>query len=167
METVNNMLSNIEAWKLKYLVVAPIQGKVSMSLVIEENQFIGAGKEFATVVPEKKEVVGKLRIPIAKSGLVKEGQNVNIKLDGFPYQRFGVVKGKLQEIDWIPREEYYEAEIFLPKGLESTYKNSRMKEKEEKIVFRQQMTGIGEIITEDKRLLERVLYQVLSIIENS
>jgi len=42
-------------------------------------------------------------------------------------------------------------DIELPNGLQTSYK--------EKINFQQEMTGTADIITEDLRLLERLLYQ--------
>jgi hypothetical protein len=39
----------------------------------------------------------------------------------------------------------------LPKGLESSYKKQ--------IPFQQEMKGSADIVTEDLRLLERILYQ--------
>ncbi|MCV9927497.1 HlyD family secretion protein, partial [Flavobacterium sp. LS1R49] len=46
-------------------------------------------------------------------------------------------------------------DISLPKGLETSY--------DKKIPFQQEMKGSAEIVTEDLRLLERILYQFKSL----
>jgi len=42
-------------------------------------------------------------------------------------------------------------DVSLPNGLKTSYKKQ--------IVFQQEMTGSADIVTEDLRLLERLLYQ--------
>ncbi|MFW0736442.1 hypothetical protein [Flavobacterium sp. T12S277] len=48
-------------------------------------------------------------------------------------------------------------DVALPNGLEISYKK--------KIIFQQEMKGNAEIVTEDLRLIERILYQFKSIFE--
>ena len=42
-------------------------------------------------------------------------------------------------------------DVALPNGLDTSY--------EKKIIFQQEMTGTADIVTEDLRLIERLLYQ--------
>ncbi|MDY0090155.1 MAG: hypothetical protein RBR78_07280 [Flavobacteriaceae bacterium] len=42
-------------------------------------------------------------------------------------------------------------DVILPNGLETSYKKE--------ILFQQEMSGTADIITEDLRLIERLLYQ--------
>ena len=46
-------------------------------------------------------------------------------------------------------------DVALPNGIETSYKK--------KIVFQQEMSGSADIVTEDLRLLERLLYQFRDI----
>ncbi len=53
----------------------------------------------------------------------------------------------------------YLVTLALPQGLTTTY--------DRRLPLQQEMSGTAEIITEDKRILERVLEQVLDILRNN
>ncbi|MEM6966040.1 MAG: HlyD family secretion protein [Bacteroidota bacterium] len=93
-ENVERLKSKIEIWKKTYLIIAPVAGKVSFSKIWSEQQFVNTGEEVLTVVPMDGvgKIVGKALLPIANLGKVKPEQTVNIQLDGFPFQEYGVIK---------------------------------------------------------------------------
>lgn len=158
-ENVNQMLSEIEIWKQQYILTAPISGKVSFTFLTEERQFIEGGKEIMIVIPNKiMAPEGNAKLPIAGSGKVEIGQTVNIKLDGFPFQEYGMIKGKVKAMSAIPREGNYDLLIELPKGMRTTYKKN--------LRFQQQMEGVAEVITKDRTLVERIFEQLISAFKN-
>ena len=158
-ENVNELLSAINSWKKQYILEAPIAGKVSYTKFTEERQLFEAGKEVITIVPNTKvNVQGIAKLPIAGSGKVEVGQNVNIKLAGFPYQEYGIVKGKVEKMSAIPREGNYDIIVSLPNGLTSSY--------DKDLRFQQQMEGVAEIITKERRLIERIFEQLISVFKN-
>ena len=84
------------------------------------------------------------------------GQNVNIRLANFPDREFGIIKGKISSISLTPdKDGNLLLNISLPKGLETSYKKH--------IIFQQEMSGSAEIIVEDLRLIERLLYQFRAV----
>lgn len=158
-ESVNELLGSIETWKKRYILYAPISGKASLTIFTEERQFIEAGKEIMIIIPSKTTKMQAIaQLPIAGSGKVEIGQNVNIKLDGFPFQEYGIVKGKVKTIGAVPREGNYNVTISLPNGLTTSYKK--------KLPFQQQTEGLGEIITKDRNLMERIFEQLISAFKN-
>ena len=158
-ENVNQMLSEVDTWKQQYILTAPISGKVSLTIFTEERQFIEAGKEIMTVVPSKTTVMqGNAKLAIAGSGKVEIGQRVNIKLDGFPFHEYGIVHGKVETMSAVPREGHYDVLITLPNGLMTSYKKD--------LRFQQQMEGVAEIITKERRLLERIFEKLISAVRN-
>ena len=92
----------------------------------------------------------KLKANVAK---IKIGQRVNLKFASYPYLGYGIVKGVVGKIASIPTGDSYEVEVNLPNPLVSTYGK--------KLEFRQELSGTAEIITEDQRLLGRILQPVL------
>ena len=56
-----------------------------------------------------------------RSGKVKPGQKVNIKLSGYPYLEFGMVRGVIKSISLVPSRDAYIIEIDLPDGLTTLY----------------------------------------------
>ena len=80
-----------------------------------------------------------------------------MKLQNFPETEFGVLKGEVTYISLLPDSEgFYLVDVSLPKKLVTSYKKE--------IVFKQEMVGSAEIITEDLRLLERFFYQFKDIL---
>jgi HlyD family secretion protein len=84
-----------------------------------------------------------------RSGKVKTGQLVNIKLSGYPYLEYGMVRGVVKSKSLVPAGDTYIIEIDLPEGLSTLYGK--------KLDFTQNMQGTAEIITEDIRLLQKLV----------
>jgi len=84
------------------------------------------------------------------------GQQVNIRLANYPDREFGVLKGEVKNISLVPdKDGNIMMDVALPQNLRTNYKKE--------IPFQQEMKGSAEIITEDLRLLERILYQFRTV----
>lgn len=118
--------------------------------------FTESGKQLFSVVPENERLFAQAELPLTGSGKVKEGQEVNIKLENFPSEQFGLLRGKVTEISTLPADNKYRVKIEVENALTTTYHKA--------LPFKQQLRGETEIITEDLRLLERVFYQFKSLI---
>lgn len=150
-ESLNNMRSRIAAWKNNYLITAPISGRISLHSYKTANQFVEAGKLIMTVVPKDDRYIGRIQLPIKSSGKVKQGQKVIIKLDNYPYEEFGSMSGSISGSSLVPKENYYLVEVALQgKGSTSYGKDIELK---------QEMQGQADIITQDKRLIEKIFNQ--------
>lgn len=158
-EARDQLLTQIGLWKERYVLQSPIDGRVTFTKYWSNNQNVVSGERLASVVPDDSlRVIGKMYIPSQGFAKVKTGQTVNVKLNGFPYMEYGILKGKISSLSSIPETEGYAAEVTFEKGLVSSY-NTRLK-------FIQQMDGTGDIITKDQRLLERFLNPLKSAIKN-
>jgi multidrug resistance efflux pump len=149
----------IKDWELAYTLKSSISGVVTFLQVWTENQTINAGDNVFSIIPDvRNNFVGKVKAPVHNSGKIKVGQTVNIRLVNYPDREFGVLRGKIQNISLVPDKD---GNLLLDVGLSNGLQTSYMK----KIIFRQEMKGSAEIVTEDLRLLERILYQFKSIFE--
>lgn len=159
-ESFNNLSSEIAAWEQKYLLKAPSKGYVSFTKFWSEDQNVVVDEKAFTVVPEQAgNLVAKMNLSIRRSGKVKEGQRVNIKIDNYPYMEYGMLKGFVKNISMVPSDNSYVAELELPDSLTTLYKLN--------LEFNQEMTGVGEIITEDRRLLSRIIDPLKYIVERN
>lgn len=141
--------SGIMSWIETYLLASPIKGKVTFTSFWSANQVVTSGQRLATIVPlEETVIVGRAFIPSSGLGKVQEGQEVNIKLSGFPFLQFGVLEGRVKTVSLVPDEKGYVVEISLANGMMS---NNR-----EELKFVQEMDGIAEITTKDARLIGRI-----------
>jgi multidrug efflux pump subunit AcrA (membrane-fusion protein) len=149
----------LKEWELNYVLKSSIEGQVSFLQIWIANQTITAGETVFSIIPVLEEgYVGKVKAAAQNSGKIQLGQLVNIRLANFPYREFGILKGKVSNISLMPdKDGNLLLDISLPKNLKTNY--------DKVIPFQQEMTGSAEIITEDLRLLERILYQFRDIFE--
>ncbi|MFP3860387.1 MAG: HlyD family secretion protein [Bacteroidales bacterium] len=149
-EAYDNLKGAVSRWKRTFYMDAPITGKVTFTNYWSENQYVETGKRIMTVIPENEgEIIGKMTLPFQGAGKVKEGQTVNIRFANYPHMEYGMVKGVVRSISLVPEEQAYTVEVGLPDGLTTFYG--------EELEFSQQMQGTAEVITEDTRLLERII----------
>ncbi len=158
-ETKQNMENLMHQWKEKYLVTSPIAGKITYTSVWSENQEVKAGELIGTVIPQGDlTIIAKAIIPTAGFGKVNVGQRVNIKLAGFPYMQFGMLKGRIRSVSLVPEAKGYVAEIELEEGMTSSYR--------ENLKFIQQMDGTAEIVTKNLRLIYRFINPLRALLDN-
>jgi hypothetical protein len=149
-ESVQLLRSSIFNWEERYLIMSPITGHVTLTRFRNENQVIKVGETLATVIPDSvTNIVAHAVIPISGFGRIEIGQTVNIKLSGFPYMHYGVLKGRIYSLSQVPGEGGFSADIELTGGMTSTYS--------EKIRFIHEMDGTADIIIGDSRLIYRFI----------
>lgn len=159
-ERYDNLSNQLIAWEQDFVLKTPIAGQVTFNNFWSINQFVSNGNIVFTVVPDKEqEILGKANVPVAGAGKVEVGQRVNIKLDNFPYLEFGILEGEVSNLSMVPvstdQGSYYTAEIRL---------NNKLTTNTNKILpFNQEMQGYAEIITKDRRLIERLVEPLVSI----
>ena len=147
----------IKDWELNYVLRSSVDGKVSFLQLWSANQNVEAGATIFVVIPSKESgYIGKVKAPAQNSGKIKVGQVVNIRLANYPDREFGIVTGSIKAISLTPdKDGNLLINVSLPKGLETSYRKQ--------IAFQQEMSGTADIITEDLRLIERLLYQFRDI----
>lgn len=159
----NNIQNYLNTWKQNYRITSPFSGTISYLTTLNENQFVKAGTNLFAIIPDNNEYIGTIQISSQGYGKVKVGQTVHIKLDNFPYNEFGQLKGEVKEISLIPntigeqKQSIYLAKVRLTNGLTTTYKKE--------LEFKPEMGGTAEIITEDLRLIERIFNQFRKIMD--
>ncbi|WP_299887375.1 HlyD family efflux transporter periplasmic adaptor subunit [uncultured Lacinutrix sp.] len=149
-----NLKRAIKEWERQYALISSINGKVSYLSFWNKNQTVKNGDLIFTIIPNTSEsFIGKIKAPIVNSGKIKTGQKVQIKLLNYPSDEYGELNGKVKSISLIPdQENNYLIDVELPKDLKTTYGKT--------ILFKQEMRGTANIITEDLKLIERFFYQL-------
>lgn len=149
-ESFLNLKARAAMWENNYLLISPVNGIAAFTSYWSENQSILKDEPVISIVPVNTgDFIGRIRLKMQRSGKVKTGQLVNIKLSGFPYLEYGMVRGVVKSISLVPSGDAYVIEIALPGGLTTLYGK--------KLDFTQNMQGTAEIITEDLRLLQKII----------
>ena len=158
-ESKQTLENAIHQWEEKFLVASPVKGKLTFTSIWSVNQEVKTGELIATIIPvEESAIIAKAVIPPSGFGKVEIGQRVNLKLSGFPYMEFGMLKGHIRSVSLVPEERGYVAEIDLENGMNSSYR--------ENLKFIQQMDGTAEIITKEMRLITRLINPLRALFDN-
>jgi len=156
LSSYNDLMDNIALWEERYLFKAPFDGQVQFLKFWTNGQFVQSGEPVFTIVPKAKEPYGQIMLPAMGAGKVKTGQEAIVKLNDFPYNEYGSVKGVVTGISLTTNTEKtdqgameaYLVTVKFPSGLTTNYGKS--------IEFKHEAKGTTEIITKDRRLIERL-----------
>ena len=149
-ESFLNLKAQINIWENNYLLISPIKGIVSFNKFWTANQSVVKDEPVINIIPhDTGDFLGRISLKMQRSGKVKTGQLVNIKLSGYPYLEYGMIRGVVKSKSLVPSGNEYIIEVNLPDGLTTLYGK--------KLEFAQNMQGTAEIITEDIRLLQKIV----------
>lgn len=155
--TRKNELSNaITLWKERYFQFSPVAGELEYLGFWRDNSFVEAGQELFSIIPNKNKILGEVKIPSFGAGKVKIGQSVNVKIDNYPYDEYGLLKGLVKSVSRISNKlktqngevNAYLVVISFPNGTVTNFGKTLPLDFESK--------GTAEIITKRKRLIERL-----------
>jgi multidrug resistance efflux pump len=145
-----NLQAQIKLWENKFLLITPVAGTVTFTKYWSENQSVTIGEHVLNVVPDSTgDYIGRMTLSMQRSGKVKPSMAVNVKLSGFPYLEYGMVRGYVKSKSLVASGDAYIIEVALPQGLTTLYNR--------KLDFTQNMQGRAEIITDNVRLLQRII----------
>lgn len=152
-QTFNALKKAVKEWEHNYVLSSSIEGVVGFQEFWGKNQFINSGEVVLSILPtDTDKLVGKLVLPSQNAGKVVQGQKVLVKLDNFPYQQYGMLVGKVENISVSPNSKgNYFIYISLPHGTATSYNR--------KLPFEQELLGNAEIITENLSVAERIFYK--------
>jgi hemolysin D len=97
-------LSQARARSERMVLRAPIGGRVQALNVTTIGQVIGSGESVLTIVPDAEGVEVEAYLRNEDIGFVKAGQDAMIKIDAFPFTRYGIVPAHVVQlaIDSLP-----------------------------------------------------------------
>ncbi len=151
-QALQTIKSQIQAWEFKYLLKAPVAGTVAFTGFFQENQEMKAGQSLFYVQPTNTAYFVEMLVPQYNFGKVKQGQDLLLKFQAYPYEQYGAVVGNIASINTAPTDSGYLAKVVLPNGLTTNYKKV--------LQYHNNLTAQADIITENMRLLERFYYNI-------
>ena len=93
---LNQGMSQVEAQR-ETVIRAPMAGVVT-NVAVNQGQSVAADTPLATVLPKGSGMHVELMVPTRAIGFLKPGQEVVLRYDAFPYERFGQYRGTITEI---------------------------------------------------------------------
>ncbi|MEA4984336.1 hypothetical protein SDC9_35409 [bioreactor metagenome] len=102
----------------------------------------------ASIQKTNNEWIAFVEVPAKGAGKIHSGQQVIIKITAYPYLEFGHINGITQQISPIQERESYLVEVKIGKKLVTTTKKE--------LKLSGSLSATAEIITENRRLIERI-----------
>lgn len=159
-QALNSMINETEAWLMKYVVFAPLEGKVGYAGILQENQNVNANQELFIVNPGNTDFFGEVQIPQYNMGKVRLGQRTLVKLRSYPFEEYGIINGKISFITDVALKD----SVFVAKV---DFGKFEQKNPEHPIILKPGMVADAEIITKESSLLQRFLRNMTKMLNSS
>lgn len=101
---INQRATEIQG-RHQFVIRSPVEGKVT-TLSAREGQW-QTNMQMMAIMPKSSQLEAELFVPTRAIGFLEMGQNVRIRFDAFPYQRYGIYQGTVIAITQnilIPQE---------------------------------------------------------------
>ena len=158
-QALNSLISSAEDWKSKYVLTASQSGKVSFAGIVQENQVLAPNQEVFYVNPGNEQFFGEMTIPQSSMGKVKEGQEVLVKLKSYPFEEYGMIRGRINYIADVP----YKDSVFISRV---DFKINKFSDLKRPIHLKQGMTADAEIVTQNATIMQRLSRSIFKVIGN-
>jgi membrane fusion protein len=157
-----------EEAKRENVIRSPVAGVVT-NIAAARGETVAESGPLAVVVPKGSGLHAQLLVPTRAIGFVQPGQEVVLRYDAFPFQRFGQYRGKVERVSrtvWSPgekvgpllvREPVYRVDV----KLDSQSVNAG----DQKLPLRSGMLVNADILQEKRKVWEWVFEPVLALKE--
>ncbi|SMC61155.1 HlyD family secretion protein [Pedobacter nyackensis] len=159
-QSLSNMITETDAWINQYIMRAPVGGKVSYAGIVQENQTVNGNQELFIINPANTDFFGEIHIPQYNMGKVKTGQRTLVKMRSFPFEQYGLIRGRVNYISDVA----FKDSVFIAKISFEWYEN---KDAKHKISLKNGMQADAEIITEESSLLQRFLRNIIKMLNSN
>ena len=141
-----------------YTLRSPIDGVVQQLAVHTLGGIVTPAQQLMTIIPDEGILEVEALVENKDIGFVKEGQNVEVKIDAFPFTKYGIIEAVLTDLssDAITDEVkglVYKAKVIL--------KETRIRVDEKWVNLSPGMTVTAEVKTGKRRLIEFFLSPLL------
>lgn len=135
----------------KKILRSPVSGSIQRINVYTRGEMIEAGKSILVIVPKDAQLVVEAQIKNQDIGYVKEKQTVDIKIDAYPFQKYGELEGHIDKIS--PDANFIENQGFLYKAI-IIIDNNEFKRFKESALLQSGMTATIEVKTGKRKIIE-------------
>jgi len=121
-DSVNEQLQKADKRKQLVSLVAPVDAVVLDMAKLSQGSVVQAAEKMFTLVPLGDTLEAEVSIDSIDIGYIKTGDSAHLKLDAFPFQKHGALKGKVRTLS----EDAFKREAGLNPNASSAYYMSRI-----------------------------------------
>jgi HlyD family secretion protein len=152
-ETQNLLVSAQAKLEYKYLR-APVKGTVLSLELKNTGEVLEPGQTVAEIAPDGVDLVVSATLPNQEAGFVEVGMPVQVKLDAYPYQDYGVIPGRVTNISADAQEHEQLGEVY---HLEIKLEKDHITENRQIIPFKAGQTVTADIVIRNRRIIDVLL----------
>lgn len=146
------------------VLASPVDGVVQQLKVHTIGGIVSPAEPLLVVVPKNQSLEVEARVLNKDIGFVRAGQSVSVKVESFPFTRYGVIEGEVTSVsrDAIADEKlglYYAARVRVEKSM--------MRVDGVDVLLSPGMAVTAEVTTGTRRLIEFVLSPVMEHVTES
>lgn len=111
-DDLTQKLAKATAERERKTILAPISGTVQESVITNIGQVVTVGQEVMRIVPDDSRLELRVYVLNTDIGFVKTGQEAVVKIQSFPFTRYGTITAKVTNVatDAIPEPDAKELE---------------------------------------------------------
>ncbi len=146
------------------VLFAPVDGKIENLKVHTLGGHVQAGQDIMSVVPADAPLEIEAFFENRDAGFLAPGQRAIIKLDAFPAERFGYLKGRVTQVGADARQMedtdgwVYAAQIKLDQ--------THVEREGEQFALSSGMTGMIDVVTGERRLISYFFEPIIKAIQD-
>ena len=153
-------------WIEKYMIKAPYEGFITYSLFDNEDLYVHKDDIVFTIIPSDtiSNIHADCFVPARAFGKIDKGSRISIRLSAYPYQEYGSIDSYIEKISSIPilkernNQPLYLARVHLSNPIITNYQDT--------IPFKNELRGIGRIITKERNIFDRLFDKIISPLKN-
>jgi len=145
-------------------LVSPIDGTVQQLAVHTVGGVVSPAQPLMAIVPDDDVLEVEGRLLNADVGFVKPGQRVEVKLDAFPFTKYGTLPGVLQSVS---ADSVQDEKLGLVYPIRVKLDRNRIDVDGQPVTLAPGMATTVEIKTGSRRLIEFILSPVLRLHQES
>lgn len=144
------------------VVSAPLRARVG-HVALALGMALTARQTVLTLLPADSLLQAELQVPSAAIGFLEEGQEVRLRYDSFPYQKFGVQRARVREVS-SNAQPFSEGTASLPLyRSRADLQQQSIRAYGKDVALRPGMTFVADVVVDERSLLEWLLEPLYSI----
>jgi membrane fusion protein len=155
-----------EEAKRENVIRAPVAG-IFTNIAAARGETVAESAPLAVIVPKGGGLHAQLLVPTRAIGFVQPGQEVVLRYDAFPFQRFGQYRGTVERVSrtvWSPGEKVGSMVVKEPVYRVDVKLDSQVvAAADQKLPLRSGMAVNADILQEKRKVWEWVFEPVLSL----
>lgn len=154
MAETGNLLTSATAKLKQRFLYATVDGVVSSLNIHNIGEVVQPGQTIAEIAPATAPLILSASLPNKEAGFVKTGMPVQVKLDAYPYQNYGMVTGKVTSISPDAKQDERLGAVYR---VEVALDRSYITANHQIIQFKAGQTASAEIIIRQRRIADILL----------